>query len=132
MKRISSAHITSTEAHYRHDIRVGHHALVADEPPALGGQGAGPGPFDLWLAGLAACTAITLRMYAERKGWELGRFRVDLTLSLDDDGGAHVERVLHSDAGLSDEQWTRLVEIAANTPVTRVVRQGAEVTTTHG
>ena len=54
---------------YRVEMTADGHALVGDEPPDNGGQNAGPGPFDLVLSGLAACTLITLRMYAERKGW---------------------------------------------------------------
>ena len=64
-----AAVITSTPIHYAHSVTVNGHALVVDEPDKLGGKNAGPAPFDLYLASLAACTAITLRMYAERKGW---------------------------------------------------------------
>ena len=56
---------------YRTQIEVGGHALIADEPQALGGANAGPAPYDLLLASLGACTAITLRMYADRKAWPL-------------------------------------------------------------
>ena len=59
-------HATQGGAAYRVDIVAGGHGLVADEGPGLGGHDAGPDPFDLVLAGLAACTLITLRMYAER------------------------------------------------------------------
>ncbi|HZG33310.1 MAG TPA: OsmC family peroxiredoxin, partial [Sphingopyxis sp.] len=60
------AHGTATigKDRYRTDIDVGGHRLVADEPPALGGGAVGPAPYDLLLASLGACTAITLRMYA--------------------------------------------------------------------
>ena len=74
MRPIAKASIVSTGVDYAHRIRAGHHELVADEPAALGGQGTGPAPFDLYLASLSACTAITLRMYAERKGWSLRKF----------------------------------------------------------
>ena len=66
---------------YRTEIDVGGHALIADEPPALGGGGVGPAPYDLLLASLGACTAITLRMYADRKGWPLESVEVGLRLS---------------------------------------------------
>ena len=56
-------------APYQVEIEAGGHAILADEPPANGGGGKGPDPFDLVLSGLAACTLITLRMYAERKAW---------------------------------------------------------------
>ena len=132
MKKITSATVASTHTHFLHRIRVGHFDLVTDEPAILGGQGQGPAPFDYYLASLSACTAITLRMYAEKKGWNLGRFRAELALSIDDDGKVYVHRTLHSDQPLSDEQWQRLLEIVANTPVTRAMREGAVITSERG
>ncbi len=132
MPRISSASIVSTESDYLHHIEAGHYALVTDEPVKLGGKGAGPAPFDYYLASLAACTAITLRMYAERKGWDLGEFRAELQLDRDDDGHLHVLRTLHASGPLTDEQWNRLLEIVANTPVTKAMREGAEITSRRG
>jgi putative redox protein len=132
MKKIASATVVSTSTHYLHHIRTGEYELLTDEPKALGGQARGPAPFDYYVASLSACTAITLRMYAEKKGWDLGRFQAELTLSFDDDGKVHVHRVLHSDEALSDEQWKRLLEIVENTPVTRAMREGAVITSERG
>jgi putative redox protein len=72
---VCKASIVSAGANFLHAIRAGHFDLATDEPEALGGQGRGPASFDLYRASLAACTAITLRMYAERKGWNIGEFR---------------------------------------------------------
>lgn len=132
MKTIARARITSTDSHYLHHIHAGRFDLDTDEPIALGGQGKGPAPFDLYLASLSACTAITLRMYAERKGWELGEFRAELQAEMDDDGHLHVNRVLHASAPLDDAQWQRLLEVVANTPVTKVMREGATITSERG
>ncbi len=132
MKTIAHAGIKSTGANYLHDIEAGHFALQADEPAALGGQGKGPAPFDLYLASLAACTAITLRMYAERKSWDLGEFSAELKLTRDDDGSLHVHRVLHATGPLDDAQWQRLLEIVANTPVTKAMREGVDITSERG
>lgn len=132
MKTIARARITSTDSHYLHHIHAGRFDLDTDEPVALGGQGKGPAPFDLYLASLSACTAITLRMYAERKGWELGEFRAELQAEMDDDGHLHVNRVLHASAPLDDAQWQRLLEVVANTPVTKVMREGATITSERG
>ena len=66
--RMAHVTLTSTDSNYAHHISNGRHALTADEPATLGGQDTGMAPFDLYLASLAACTAITLRMYAEKKG----------------------------------------------------------------
>lgn len=128
----NTATIVSTGTDYLHRVHVGRFDLATDEPRALGGQGAGPAPFDYYLAALSACTAITLRMYAQRKGWELGEFRAELALSFGEDGKPHVHRTLHSDQPLSDEQWTRLLEIVANTPVTKAMRDGAVITSERG
>ena len=122
------ANVVSTGVDYLHNIHAGHFELTTDEPKALGGQGAAPAPFDYYLAALAACTAITLRMYAQKKGWNLGEFRAELELTRDDEGKMSIRRVLHSDQPLSDEQWARLLEIVEKTPVTRALREGARIT----
>jgi putative redox protein len=132
MKPQFHASIVSTGANFLHDIRAGHFDLQTDEPKALGGQGAAPAPFDYYLAALAACTAITLRMYAEKKGWNLGEFRAELELTRGDDGKVSIRRVLHSDQALTDEQWQRLLEVVAKTPVTRAMREGAQITSERG
>jgi putative redox protein len=71
MTLLSKASITSTERDFLHRIRAGHYDLVTDEPEALAGEGQGPAPFDLYLASLAACTAIAARMY-QPQGMGLG------------------------------------------------------------
>lgn len=131
MTLIATAHLTSGEQKYAQDLRLGRHTLVADEPPAHGGQDAGPAPFALVLGGLAACTSITLRMYADRKQWDLGPLRVDLRLT-DENGARRIERVLHFDARLSAEQRGRLLEIAEKTPVTLALKTGFALDTRAG
>ncbi|RUL78980.1 OsmC family protein [Dyella choica] len=132
MTRVAKASIVSTGTNYKHHIRTGPFELVTDEPVTRGGQGEGPAPYDYYLAALASCTAITLRMYAEKKGWELGEFRADLSLSRDESGRMRIHRLLYSDQSLSDDQWRRLLEIVANTPVTRTMREGVEITSARG
>ena len=132
MGRVAAVSIVSTDTDYLHRIQAGHFALDTDEPKALGGQGAAPAPFDLHLSSLAACTAITLRMYAQRKGWNLGEFRAELSLTRDEEGKLHIHRVLRSDQPLSDAQWNRLLEIVANTPVTKAMREGAQISSERG
>ena len=132
MSRVSLASIVSTDSNYLHHVQAGHYAMDTDEPVKLGGQGAGPAPFDYYRASLAACTAITLRMYAQHKGRDLGEFRAELELTRDDEGKLHVHRTLHSNQPLSDEQWQRLLEIVANTPVTKAMREGVEISSVRG
>ena len=117
---------------YAVTITAGGHDLISDEGPALGGQGAGLAPFDLVLAGLGACTAMTLKMYAERKAWPLTSARVALTIAMvrDGDGDAlKINRVLTLDGDLSPEQRLRMADIAERTPVTLLIKSGARVHT---
>ena len=129
MKSISTAAVKSTDVHYKHVIQTGTHDLIADEPEHAGGKDAGPAPYDYILAGLGACTAITLRMYAEKKGWELGELTVGLNLLKDHDGNTFIERTLHITATLDDAQWERILDVASKTPVTKTLANGSQITT---
>ena len=111
---------------YRTQISVGGRDIAADEPPALGGQGAGFAPYDLLLASLGACTAITLRMYADRKAWPMESVEVGLRLQNQD--GLRIDRVL-TIAGLDDEQKARMADIAERTPVTLTLKGGLPIDT---
>ncbi len=128
-KRIASAVVTPAGPNYAQDIATGGFELKSDEPASAGGQDAGPAPYGLVLAGLGSCTTITLKMYADRKGWDIGRMRVALTLDKDGEGRAFIGRILSTDATLSAEQWDKLIEIAGKTPVTKTLAAGAEITT---
>ena len=114
---------------YRTQIEVGGHAITADEPAALGGQGAGPAPYDLLLASLGACTAITLRMYADRKAWPLEA--LDVALRLTGKEERRIERTL-TIVGLDEAQKARLAKVAERTPVTLTLKQGLPIDTKLG
>lgn len=124
--------ITSLGNDYAHSIRSHSHRLITDEPHSLGGLDQGMAPFELYLSALAACTAITLRMYAQMKGWTLGDFHADLVSSRDADGNFQVHRTLHAGGRLDDRQWARLLEVVERTPVTLVMKQGATITSSRG
>jgi len=115
---------------YAQHIRARSHQLQADEPAANGGTDSGPAPYELLLAALAACTSLTLRMYAERKGWQLGRVEVDAHFSRDDCGLENIERTVRFGNILSPEQRQRLAEICEKTPVTKTLRGGTPIRTT--
>jgi putative redox protein len=121
---------TSSAPAYRVELRAGAHQLVADEPAAGGGGDAGPSPFALLLSGLAACTAMTLRMYAERKGWDVAAVEVEARYDVTDDGRASIERVISLPDDLPIDRRDRLADIAERTPVTNAVRAGTPITTT--
>lgn len=123
----------TNDADYRGDIRAGRHRFVADEGPEVGGDDQGPNPYQLLLAGLVQCTAATLRMYANRKGWVLGTVKVRAQLLRMGDGATKVERIERTitvGGDLTDEQKHRLAEIADRTPVTRSLRSGLIIGTT--
>jgi putative redox protein len=114
---------------YTTRIEVGGHALIGDEPERNGGRDAGPAPYDFVLAGLASCTAITLRMYADRKQWPVSGVDVDLKLSRADDGNMVVQRTLNIAGDVDEAQKARMMEIAEKTPVTLTLKAGMRIDT---
>lgn len=118
-----------SEAGYAQQVRARDHELRADEPVADGGRDSGPAPYELLLSGLGACTAITLRMYADRKGWDLGATDVMLHFRRDADGNEFIDREIACSATLTPEQLAKLAEIAEKTPVTKTVRRGTPIST---
>ena len=127
---IAGASVTAEEKPYGVRIDSGGHALRGDEPASHGGGDTGPTPFGLLLSGLGACTAITLRMYAERKQWPLTGVEVELSYLAPDRSTRWIDRTITLHGPLDDEQRTKLAEIAEKTPVTNAVRAGTEIRTT--
>ena len=125
------AHANIGAARYRTTIRTGgdlQHQLIADEPPRLNGGDQGPAPFDLLISALGACTAITLKMYAERKEWPLESLDVQLEY-LGGETPPRIERVLTPVGPLDDAQRARLADVAERTPVTLAIKNGVPVNT---
>lgn len=120
--------VTQKSAPFQVEVKAGKYSLTVDEPPSLGGGGTGPAPYDLLLGALGACTAITLRMYAERKGWALEGVTIGLVHSREDKR-SKIERRLHLFGALDDEQRARLADIAERTPVTLTLKDGADIDT---
>jgi len=113
---------------YTTEIKAGYHFFLADEPESVGGKNLGPTPYDLLVAGLGACTSMTLRMYADRKKWPLEEVKVHLQHSKEhsqdcdncEEKGAKIDviaREIELFGDLTDEQKTRLLEIADKCPV---------------
>ncbi len=122
------------------EIMVGPHHLTADEPESVGGNDFGPGPYELVSAGLGACTAMTIQMYARRKGWRVEEVQVHLNHKKDymadmkevADKPAkidHFERLVVLKGDLTDAQRQRLLQIADRCPVHRTLQETVEVTT---
>ena len=119
---------TSSKTGYAVIVEARGHELRADEPVSAGGTDTGPRPTELLLAGLASCTSITLRMYAQRKGWDLGIIDVAVALH-DEDGTPRIERSIAFSLPLSAEQRSRLAEISEKTPVTKMLKSGIAIAT---
>jgi putative redox protein len=123
---------------YRTEITAGGRTLIADEPVSAGGTGDAPTPYDLLLGSIGACTAMTLRMYADRKGWPLESVTIRLRTArshaadcvdcVDKAVGMHqIERELVLEGPLDDEQRERLTIIADRCPVKQTLERGIEV-----
>jgi putative redox protein len=107
---------------YTHEVEIeGGQTIVVDEPPDAGGNDAGPSPTRLVAAGLAGCIAVTIEMYAERKGWDVGK--VETEVDVEYAGFAPISFVvtLRLPAELSEEQRARLLVVARKCPVHKLI-----------
>jgi putative redox protein len=107
---------------YQHEVSIRDHELTADEPRDSGGDDSGPSPQELLAASLASCTAVTIEMYARRKGWEIGDVTVDVGYEPAQRGSPtkfHMAIALPKE--LPEEQRERLAQIAARCPVHRTL-----------
>jgi putative redox protein len=114
---------------YTHDVTIDdEHTLVIDEPEASGGANQGPSPTRTLAAALAGCTAITVEMYAQRKGWELGQVEVEVEMSYGEKSIPNTfEVLLRVPEPLDLEQQERLVTIAGKCPVHRALAAETEI-----
>lgn len=108
---------------------TGDHVLTIDEPLAFGGLSSGPNPFDLLGAALGSCTLITMRLYAERKGWPLGPLSVRVTHRKGSPAARDRFERLIDLADADPEQRARLAQIAERCPVHLLIERGADITT---
>jgi putative redox protein len=116
---------------YAHDVEIdSEHTLRMDEPADHGGTDTGPRPTRVLAASLAACTAITVEMYADRKGWDLGDLRVEVEMDYEGPVPSVFTVTLHLPGGLNEEQLEKLRTIAGKCPVHRALTAEAKVTIT--
>ncbi|MGH9932723.1 MAG: OsmC family protein [Pyrinomonadaceae bacterium] len=133
--------IVTSLSNLQNEVRYGdNHTLVTDEPVGAGGEGAGPDPYTLLLAALGSCISMTTRLYAKRKGWPLERVTVRLRqqrihaadcveCAEETEGYVHrIERAVSFEGNLSDEQLTRLQEIAHKCPVHKTLTSPIVIT----
>lgn len=130
------AHVTARRiAGLAHEIDLDDdRSIVVDEPADDGGTDTGPRPSQLLASSLAGCTAITIELYAQRKGWELDGLEVTVDMSTEgEDAPSHASPTHFTvevglPAGLDDEQRRKLMVIAAKCPVHKLLEKGAEIT----
>ena len=124
--------IVSSIGYLKQEIRAGKHVIIADEPVQDGGTDEGPGPYELLLASLGTCTAMTLQLYARKKQWPLEKVEVSLSHDriyahdcaecVTKEGKINrIDRYISLTGDLSDEQKGRLLEIAQQCPVHRTL-----------
>lgn len=113
---------------FTHDVDIGGgHAVVVDEPADSGGNDQGPTPTRLLAASLASCTAITVEMYADRKGWDVGALEVEVETSYEGPVPTCFDVTLKLPPELDDEQIERLIVIAGKCPVHKALSNSTEV-----
>jgi uncharacterized OsmC-like protein len=137
---IRSVIVRGSAAGFTQEIHAGPHRLHADEPASAGGTDTGPSPYDLLLAALGACTSMTVSMYARRKAWPLEEVTVHLRHSkiyATDCGECEtkegmldrIERDIHFTGPLTEEQRSKLIEIANKCPVHRTLTSEIDIVT---
>ncbi len=117
---------------FTQDVKTGRHCLYADEPENLGGADLGPSPYEYVLAGLGACTSITLRMYAERKKWPVTHISVDVSYKMTGFGKdmrSVFIRKIKIEGELDDGQKSRMLQIADKCPVHKMLETTTEIRT---
>jgi putative redox protein len=112
---------------YAHTVTFEHHTLIGDEPEERAGADTGPRPTAVLGMSLAACTAITIEMYADRKGWDVGDLEVEVDYALDPKATSRFDVLLKFPTSLSQEQVESLRTIAGKCPVHRVLKGEVEI-----
>lgn len=126
---MSSVHLVC-DSGLAQEIRTRNHVLRADEPVSAGGTDSGPAPYEILLSALAACTSLTLRMYADRKGWDLGRIEVEARFLRDANGEESIRREVFFSLPQAADAQERLATVWEKTPVTKTLKRSLPITTT--
>lgn len=129
MAIIANASVKTLLEPWSGDISSGAHRLITDKPESFGGQDKGLAPYDFICSGLISCTMITLRMYAQHKGFELGEFTVEADFNANKEGQEWIERRLAFMNPLSDELHQKVLDICQKTPVTKTLLRSVEIKT---
>lgn len=114
--------VSTSQGGFKHTVKIGGHSITVDEPTEKGGTGSGPTPQELLAASLVSCTAITMQLYAERKGWDLADLEVSAEFQPAERGALTTfEMVLTFPDNLDDDQVDKLRTIATKCPIHRTL-----------
>lgn len=114
--------------HYQTILSNGKHSLLADEPVTENGTDLGPSPDDLLMMSLASCTAITLRMYIDRKQWNVAQLKVSVSMKRNE-GKTFFDRKIEFTGELNEDEKNRLVVIANACPIHKTLQHASEIET---
>jgi putative redox protein len=129
MEEETKARATIGNLNYQVSIQAGKHLLKGDEPVEKGGGDTGASPFQFLLSSLGACTITTLRMYAQKKQWNVGEINVELVMNTDK-GETFIRRQISYSEKLSEEQHARMIQIANLCPVHKILTGTIKIETT--
>ncbi|CAM4360205.1 OsmC family protein [Acinetobacter pragensis] len=129
MAVIAQAKVETLPEPWSGEISSGKHQLITDKPESFGGQDKGLAPYDLICSGLISCTMITLRMYAQHKGIELGAFRVEADFCANKEGEEWISRRVHFENQLGAELEQKVLDICSKTPVTKTLLRSLDIHT---
>lgn len=132
-KIIASAEAENTGGIYKTELRIDQHVLITDEPIGVGGKDEGPAPGSLLCMSLASCKVITLRMYAQRKGWNLTSIKIKVSLVKGADtttGNNTFYCQIFLNGDITAEQKTRLMEIAKACPIQKLLEKPSDIIST--
>ena len=129
MAIIANAKVKTREEHWLGEVTSGKHQLMTDKPESFGGQDLGLAPYDFVCSGLISCTMITLRMYAQHKGLDLGEFVVEADFNVNKEGKEWIQRRLSFVNPLSDELKQKVLDKKKKTPVTKTLLRSVEINT---
>ena len=127
----TSSTVTLSNRNYLAEAKMRNHFVTIDEPLDLGGDDNGPTPVEYLLTAIGGCVSITLRMYAERKGWDIGKITVNVYLkeeSTEDGVKKSIIEEISFENEITDEQRVKLLNIAGKCPVAKMVKGETSVT----
>jgi putative redox protein len=125
---MANSKVTLTNKNYLAEAKMRNHFSVIDEPVSFGGDDNGPTPVEYLLTAIGGCVSITLRMYAERKGWDVGKITVNVS-QLKNDAGSYLTEEISFEKEITEDQRKRLLVIAGKCPVAKMVKGETKIET---